>query len=71
MQRELDAAALQFSDHRHHRRDADAAGQQQMPCRTLGERELLRGSVVSTVSPTRISSCNRREPSPSRNTAMQ
>src|SRR5438067_941464 len=31
----------------------------------------LRGSVVSTVSPTRISSCNRREPSPSRNTAMQ
>src|SRR5205814_1785176 len=41
MQRELDAAALQFGDHRHHRRDADAAGQQQMPCRTLGEREIV------------------------------
>src|SRR2546430_17422539 len=41
MQRELDAAALQFSDHRHHWRDADAAGQQQMPFGALGEREIV------------------------------
>ena len=40
---EIRAPALQFGDHRHDRGDADAAGQQQIALRRLGQREMVAG----------------------------
>ncbi len=41
MQHEIGAAALQLGDHRHDRRDADAAGHKEVPLGRLGERKIV------------------------------
>ena len=73
IQAEIGAATLQLGDHRHDRRDADAAGQQQVALGIRREREMVarQRDLDRVADPS--SSWMRREPSPSfsRSTAMQ
>jgi hypothetical protein len=74
MDLELGTAAAQLRDHRHDRRDADAAGDQQMPFRRRVDREIVaRHRHIHDVAALTFS-CRYRDPpwlASSRNTAMQ